>query len=139
VSALTPAGQGHPAAKSVLFRPLDVLLLVLVVGLGTWSTWRLFAAPSGSRAVVWLDGRRAAWYPLGGGIRRDSVQGVMGMIVLEHGEGAIRVAHAPCQGKLCQRQGKAARVGEKLVCVPSRVVVVIESDAGEQGQYDAIH
>jgi hypothetical protein len=37
------------------------------------------------------------------------------------------------------RQGQAHRAGEKLVCVPSRVVVAIEGDAPEGEALDAIH
>lgn len=139
VSAVSQGQETDSAAKTVLFRPLDVLLLVLLLGFGTWSTWQLFTAPSGSRAVVWMDGRRVAWYPLVGGVRQDSIQGALGAVVVEHGQGAIRVVRAPCPGHLCLRQGLARRTGEKLVCVPSRVVVLIESDAGTQGEYDAVH
>lgn len=124
--------------KNVLVRPLDVLVVAALLALGAWSTWRLFGAPSGSRAIVWVDGRRVAWYPLGGGLSRDSIQGALGSVVVEHGDGAIRVVQAPCPGKLCLHQGKAHRQGDKLVCVPSRVVVVVESDADPEGGYDAI-
>lgn len=125
--------------KTVLMRPLDVLVLVALLGVGVWSTWRLFGAPSGSRAIVWRDGRRVAWYPLGGKLARDSIQGALGYVVVEHGEGTIRVVQSPCPGKLCLHQGKAHRQGDKLVCVPSGVVVVVESDAASDGGYDAIH
>ena len=115
----------------------SVLLAALVVG-GAWLSWSLFTAPGGARAVVWIGGHRAAWYPLDGATRIDSVQGALGPLVLEHGEGRIRVLQAPCPGHLCMRQGAVHRVGEKLVCVPSRIVVTIEGDEKTNG-LDAVH
>lgn len=120
-------------------RPLDWLLLAVLVASGGWLTWDLFASPDGERAMVWIDGRRAAWYPLGGSIAIDSVQGALGPVVLEHGDGAIRVLRAPCPGHLCMRQGVVHRSGEKLVCVPSRVVVTIEGGSSAMDGIDASH
>lgn len=120
-------------------RPLDAILVAILVATGSWSTWKLFQASAGGRAVVWIDGKRQAWYQLDGAIATDTIQGALGPVLVDHGEGAIRVVAAPCPGRLCMRQGAAHRVGEKLVCVPSRVVVTIEGDADEAGSFDAIH
>lgn len=89
--------------------------------------------------MVWVDGRRAAWFALEGSRTRDSVQGALGPVEIEHGEGTIRILSAPCPGKLCVKQGHAQRVGGKLVCVPSRVVVSIEGDVSEREALDAVH
>lgn len=122
-----------------LFVPLDALLLAALLAGGGWATWRLFSAPRGARAVVWIDGKRAAWYPLDGRSVPDSVRGALGMVVLEHGDGAVRILSAPCPGKLCVKQGAAHRSGEKLVCVPSRVVVSLEGGAPDGQVLDAVH
>lgn len=122
-----------------LFAPLDVFLLVALLVAGSWETWRLVSAPRGGRAVVWVDGKRTAWYPLDGSPKRDSIQGALGKVVVEHGEGGIHIVSAPCPGKLCVKQGIEHRVGGKLVCVPSRVVVSIEGDAPEDEALDAVH
>lgn len=131
-----------PLTDSVATRfvaPLDVLLLALLLAVGSWGTWHLFSAPPGARAVVWVNGKRVAWYPLEGAESRDSVQGALGSVVVEHGHGDIRILSAPCPGKLCVKQGAVHRTGGKLVCVPSRVVVSIEGDASGQDGLDAIH
>jgi hypothetical protein len=122
-----------------LFAPLDALLLVALLAAGSWGTWRLVSAPRGGRAVVWVDGKRTAWYPLDGSPKRDSIQGALGDVVVEHGGGGIHIVSAPCPGKLCVKQGSARKVGGKLVCVPSRVVVSIEGDLREGEALDAIH
>lgn len=127
------------SVRGRLLAPLDILLVAVLLLAGGWSTWRLFSAPEGARAVVWVDGRRVAWHPLDGPVARDSIPGALGTVYLEHGEGAIRIASAPCPGKLCMRQGQARRAGEKLVCVPSRVVVALEGDAPPGEALDAVH
>lgn len=119
--------------------PLDALLVAILVAAGSWSTWKLFLAPAGGRAIVWIDGKRQAWYQLEGAIATDTIHGVLGPVLVEHGEGKIRVIAAPCPGRLCMRQGAAHRIGEKLVCVPSRVVVAIEGDGNDAGGLDAVH
>jgi hypothetical protein len=70
---------------------------------------------------------------------RHTVRGALGMVVLEHGDGAVRILSAPCPGKLCVKQGAAHRSGEKLVCVPSRVVVSLEGGAPDGQVLDAVH
>lgn len=120
-------------------RPLDWLLLTALVASGAWLTCDLFSSPAGERAMVWIDGRRAAWFPLGGPTATDTVQGALGPVVLEHGEGSVRVLRAPCPGHLCMRQGVVHRSGEKLVCVPSRVVVTIEGGTSAMEGIDAAH
>jgi len=127
------------SVRARFLAPLDVVLLAVLVGAGCWSTWTLFQAPEGGRAVVWIDGKRQAWYPIDGAPAVDTIAGRLGPVLVHHGDGAIRILEAPCPGKLCVRQGAAHRVGEKLVCVPSRVVVSIEGDAESGEVLDAVH
>ncbi|HNY31416.1 MAG TPA: NusG domain II-containing protein [Fibrobacteria bacterium] len=138
MSAVTMGPDGSDRSPNRFLRPLDVVIVVVVTALGIWSTARLFGAPSGTRAVIWVDGRRAAWVPLGGETSVDSVRGTLGAFVVEHGHGRIRVLRSPCPGKICQKQGGVHRVGDKLVCVPSHVVVVVESESGTEGDLDAV-
>lgn len=122
-----------------LVTPLDIVLLVVVLATGSWGTWHLVSAPRGGRAVVWVDGERTAWYPLDGSTKRTSIQGALGDVVVEHGGGGVHIVSAPCPGKLCVKQGTVHRVGGKLVCVPSRVVVSIEGTVPEGEALDAVH
>ncbi|MCB9495858.1 MAG: NusG domain II-containing protein [Fibrobacteria bacterium] len=121
-----------------LFRPLDAILLLGLLGAGAQGTWSLFTAPEGARATVWIDGRRASWFPLDGPERIDTVRGSLGPVVVRHGSGETRILSAPCPGKICVHQGSARRTGAKLVCVPSRVVVSIEGSENDPEALDAV-
>lgn len=137
-----PAGGAPPTTESVrarFARPLDLVVVAALLLAGAKLTMDLLGAPRGARAVVSVDGRPVAWYPLGGRPVVDSFQGELGTLRLRHGDGEIRLIHAPCPGRLCVRQGAAHRLGEKLVCVPSRVVVSIEGDEEDPEALDAVH
>lgn len=136
-----PAGS-PPTTESVrprFVRPLDIVVVVALILAGGKLTMDLLGAPRGARAVVSVDGRPVAWYPIDGSSSVDSVQGDLGTLRLRHGDGEARLVHAPCPGRLCMRQGAVHRVGEKLVCVPSRVVVSIEGDEEDPEALDAVH
>ena len=137
-----PAGRSPPATESVrprFARALDLIVVAVLLLAGGRLTGDLLGAPRGARAVVSVDGRPVAWYPLEGRPVVDSFQGELGIMRLRHGDGEVRLTHAPCPGRLCMRQGAVHRVGEKLVCVPSRVVVSIEGDGEDPEALDAVH
>jgi hypothetical protein len=116
---------------------LDFGLIVVLTGIGIYWTVRLFSAPPGSRVVVWIDGHRSAWYALTGPVQRDTVTGYQGPVVLEYGNGTAHIVSAPCAGHICIRQGQIRHQGERLICVPSRIVVSVEN-SNQEAEFDAI-
>lgn len=137
-----PSGGSPSTTESVrprFARPLDLVVVAALLLAGGKLTLDLLGAPRGARAMVSVDGRAVAWYPLDGRPTVDSFQGELGTLRLLHGDGEVRLVHAPCPGRLCMRQGAAHRRGEKLVCVPSRVVVSIEGDPDDEEALDAVH
>lgn len=120
-----------------LVAPLDILVLAVVLAAAAWS-W--FSAPGsdGSRAAVYVDGKRLAWWNLAGPLARDTVEGALGPVVVEHGAGAARIVWAPCPHQLCMRAGHIRRVHAELACVPSHLVVVVEGSKDGPDGLDAI-
>ncbi len=120
-----------------LASPLDALVLAAVLGAAAWS-W--FSAPGsdGSKAAVYVDGKRLAWWNLAGPVITDTVEGALGPVVVEHGQGFARIVWAPCPHHLCMRAGSIRRVHAELACVPSRLVVVVEGVQEEANGLDAI-
>lgn len=45
------------------------------------------------------------------------------VIVIENG--SVSIEEATCPDKLCEKQGKISAVGERIVCLPNRLVVQI--------------
>lgn len=99
--------------------------MVLAGGLVAWFHG---GSAEGAKASVYVDGRRVAWWKLVGEVRRDTVVGALGPVVVAHGGGSVAIVSAPCPHQLCVRAGSTRRVHSQVACVPSRVVVVVEGD-----------
>ena len=84
-------------------------------------------------AVVTVDGTEIARYPLS----RDGtfvLNEGSNTLVIENGE--AWVSEANCPDKLCMGFGKISKNGEIIVCLPNRLIVMIEG--GEASGIDAI-
>lgn len=122
-----------------LFGALDAFVLALV-GAGAAFAWIGGPGEQGSRATAYVGGKAVAWWPLSGESRLDTLEAGLGPVVVRHGEGGIRIVQAPCPNHLCMKQGEATRSHDRLVCVPSRLVIVLEGAAAEgKDGLDAVH
>ncbi len=104
---------------------------IIVVALILSLSFVLFFArkdPYGKkRAVVRVDGKIQAEIPLDGSRIGDRItfQTKYGRNVLEVGDGWVRMIEATCPDMLDVKQGKITRVGERIICLPHRLVVEI--------------
>lgn len=108
--------------KSDVLLACGVLLAALVLFLA------LRPGGAGAWAVVTVDGREAARYPLGED--RTVTLGEAAYNVLEISGGGAAVVEANCGDHTCVRTGRISREGETIVCLPHRLTVRIEG-AGE--------
>ena len=103
-----------------LLRPGDwaaVVLGLLVVGLSFPLLW---SGGRAERAVVRLDGRVVAEFPLTAP-RRYSVQGALGETVIEIAPGRARVLSDAGPRQYCVQQGWLTRPNAIALCAPSHV------------------
>ena len=84
-------------------------------------------------AVVTVDGTEIARYPLSQNGTFVLNEG-SNTLVIENGE--AWVSEANCPDKLCMGFGKISKNGEIIVCLPNRLIVMIEG--GEASGIDAI-
>lgn len=100
----------------------DIILIALLVLLPI-SVFIIFGffRPDGAAVRIYVDGemtqeislKDAGEYPIGDG----------NVIVIESGR--VYMKHADCPDGLCKRQGEISRTGERIVCLPNRVIVEI--------------
>jgi len=108
----------------------DKVLIVLLLLLGVVSLFLVRSiVPSGDVAVVEVDGRLCCRLDLSVDAQR-AVRGPLGETVVEVRGGRIRIAESPCPHKICVRTGWIGRSGRMIVCLPNRVVVRVEGEAG---------
>ena len=66
-----------------------------------------------------------------------SVSTSLGHNIIRLEEGSVRMISADCRSQDCIRMGAITRPGRLIACLPNRVIVQLEGDAGE-GDIDAI-
>ncbi len=107
----------------------DVILVLslLAVALSVFLIITL-TREEGATVVVSVDGERVSEYSLA----RDgeySLNGGTNILVIEDGRAYMK--DADCPDKLCVHQGKKSYSGERIVCLPNRVMVEVVG-AGEE-------
>ena len=106
-------------------------LLILALGMGLWL---YLTREQGARAVVYVDGRAAASYPLDRDtvVRLDNPNGSYNVLVIENGQ--ANVTDAGCPDKICVMMHPIRYDGESIICLPNRTEIRIEG--GESSRVD---
>lgn len=117
-----------------LLRPGDWLVAVLALAAVVASYPLLWRAGSAERAVVRLDGRIVAEYPLN--VRRSiEVRGPLGPTVVEIEPGRARVRSDPGPRQYCVKQGWLVRANAVAICAPNHVSLML---VGKASAYDSL-
>jgi len=90
----------------------------------------------GGMVGVYRENEKLASYPLSEN-RRESFpapDGGSNVLMIEDGE--VYMEEADCPDRLCVKQGRISGTGQAIVCLPHRLVVVIEE--GEEPALDAV-
>ena len=91
---------------------------------------------AGGNAVVWQGQERIASYPLYKD-RTETIQrpaGGRNILVIKGGE--VYMEDADCPDRLCVKQGRIARTGQTITCLPHRLSVTIED--GQEPELDGV-
>lgn len=118
-------------------KPLDILIILLVVAGGVFFTVR-GAVRKGSRVSVNANGVHYEYEATANGVY--SVVGELGETSFEIKDGRVRIIDSPCPNKTCVAQGWH----NPLVCLPNKVMITVEGEGGagagveQGGELDAI-
>lgn len=101
----------------------DVILItsVLAIILSVFIAFSLTREP-GAVARVSVDGRVVAEYPLSVDCEY-LLNGGTNLLVIR--DGVAYMKHAECPDGLCVNQGKKSLSGERIICLPNRVMIEI--------------
>lgn len=117
--------------KNIIWIAGFVLLFLLCIGI--WLAQN--TTESGQTVVISQNGKELYRIPVTEHktIRVDGEQGGENLIVID--SGSVSITQADCPDKLCVKQGAVSRTGVPIVCLPHRLVVVIEGrETDERGQ-----
>lgn len=107
--------------KRRLFADLLLVLVLVALSLSVFFVARS-QREEGDVVAVLVDGECVARYSLAES-GEYSLNGGTNILVIEGGEAYI--ASADCPDHLCVRSGRISLVGDRVVCLPNRVVIEI--------------
>lgn len=107
----------------------DIILVsvLLIISLSVFLIITL-TKEKGATAVVTVDGVVVAEYNLATD-GEYSLNGGTNTLVIKGGE--AYVTNASCPDGLCVNQGKISMIGERIVCLPNRVMIEIVGEGEE--------
>lgn len=116
----------------------DILLLagILLAALLIWMSSQLINHGRADSVFVLQDGEVIASYPLSEDRTAIISYGENEYNLLMISDEAVFVSDADCPDRLCVSQKAISRKGESIICLPHKLVIVIDSE--EEGEVDAI-
>lgn len=114
-----------------------VVAVILAIALLTFLIpYYINEKRTGSKVIILQNGEETGSYNLS---ENDTVivcdeDGGYNLILISNSE--VRVTDADCPDKLCIRQREISRNGESIICLPHKLVVMIESP--EESDLDAV-
>jgi hypothetical protein len=118
-----------------LMHPGDWLVALMAAVAVIASFPLLWRGGPAERAVVRLDGRIVAEYPLNAA-RRVEVDGPLGKTIVEIQPGRARVLSDPGPRQYCVRQGWLMQANAIAICAPNHVSLAL---VGGQAGYDSLN
>jgi hypothetical protein len=115
----------------------DWLVVMFLLGVSLAGIAWVATAPEGTQVVVTSGGQICFTAPLDQPYSVD-LDGPLGKTRLVIDDQGARITNSPCPRKICISMGVARQTGDLLACVPNRILVSIDSPAGEEVPYDLL-
>lgn len=113
--------------KKKLYRDIALIAVLLLLALVLYFQFSA-GKDEGGWAVVTVDGEEVARYSL----KEDGVYPLNGGTnVMQIGDGKAWLIEANCPDHVCIDMGKIQYEGQIIVCLPNRLVVLVEGVKGE--------
>ena len=115
------------AKRLIRKRDAAIIIMILLTVIICFAGYKLFS-PSGRTAVITINGKTAEKLSLTESGGRDITLKEAEGIVIEINNGRIRVKSADCPDKICVNTGYISKVGEKIVCLPKKLILEIKAE-----------
>jgi hypothetical protein len=113
-------------------RPFDYLVTLIAVAFTSASAFFIYGGSDDALFVTVSAGDNGVhWvHPLSA-TERFAVSGPLGDTIIEIKDGRARITASPCENKTCITAGAINTEGAFVACLPNRVILTVESRAGE--------
>ena len=113
--------------KSKLIFSIILIFALIAIGVSSYLIIEL-NKNEGKAVVISINGEHVARYFLAEN-GEYILNGGTNLLVIKDGEAYMK--SADCPDKLCIHQGKISRTGERIVCLPNRLMAEIIGDGDE--------
>lgn len=114
-------------------RKNDIILLIGIIGIAVICLVIQFMSPASSgNLIVQIDGEKVASYPLNEDAEFEINDGTNRVEITE---GTVKMIQADCPDQICVHHKAISKNNETIVCLPNKIVLVIES--AEEAEFDA--
>ncbi len=115
------------------------LVLILAAIVAAAGIALLLAPKKGMYAVIFLDGELYTTIDLNNVEEPYTIQ-VGGGNTVRVEKGRVRMESADCPDKLCVNQGWSSSVAKPIVCLPNKVMIIVENepDGNSDNGLDAV-
>jgi len=124
---LVPLSALHHVSRKRLIFSVALIFALLAAGVSAFLITEAMRE-TGSTVTVSVNGEKIAEYPLSEN-GEYIINGGTNLLVIENGKAYMK--HASCPDKLCINQGKISLTGERIVCLPNKVMIEVFSDGDE--------
>lgn len=101
-----------------------ILMIVLILLLG--FSFLLKNTSSSKEAIIYYEEKEILTIDLMNKMDIYEVEGALGKVKIEAGDGKIRVIEETSNKHLCSKQGYISNVHDVIVCLPNKIVIKIE-------------
>lgn len=124
------------------FRPADLLVLILILGLAGMIYYGITVSASAGisgttrlEAVLTVSGEEVWRADISAGAASQSYQatGTDGHLTVRTEAGRACISYSDCPDQICVRTGWISAAGQSAVCLPNRCVLTIEAVSGNSG------
>lgn len=120
--------MNHSANKRLISKQdAVIILIILLTGIIFLAGYKLFSS-EGRIALITVNGKVVKELSLKGTELDDITLKEAEGTVIEINNGRIRVKSAECPDKICVNAGYISNVGERIVCLPKRLIIEIKAE-----------
>lgn len=122
--------------KKTALKKADIILFFAVILTAAVFFLLSLLADGGVCAVVYVDGEEIGRYALDvdATFTVPSEDGGFNTVTVKDGE--AYVADADCPDRTCVHSKSVSRTGERVICLPHRLMIVVESGDGNENEVD---